>query len=43
VLPAGTVLATKDTVTLDGALWNVLSVDALGGAVVAHGRLGSAA
>jgi len=43
VLPAGTVLATKDTVTLDSVLWNVLSVDTLGGAVVAHGRLGSAA
>lgn len=40
VLPAGTVLATKDTITLAGVLWSVLAVDNLGGAVVAHARLG---
>ena len=40
VFPTGTTLATKDTVTLSGVLWNVLSVDTLGGAVVAHCRLG---
>lgn len=38
VFPAGTVLATKDTVTLAGQVWNVLAVETIGGAVVAHGR-----
>lgn len=40
VFPAGTVLATKDKVTLDGQVWSVLAVESLGGAVVAHGRRG---
>lgn len=40
VFPAGTVLATKDRVTLAGQVWNVLAVETLGGAVVAHGRRG---
>lgn len=38
VLPAGTVAATKDTLTLDGQVWSILAVETLGGAVVAHGR-----
>jgi len=40
VLPAGTVLATKDQVTLAGQTWSVLAVETIGGAVVAHGRPG---
>ena len=40
VLPVGTTVATKDTITLDGTLWNVVSVSITGGAVVAQGRLG---
>jgi hypothetical protein len=38
VLPAGTVLATKDTLTLSGQTWSILAVEGLGGAVVAHAR-----
>jgi len=38
--PTGTTLATKDTVTLAGKVWNVLAVETIGGAVVAHGRPG---
>jgi len=38
--PAGTTLATKDSVTLAGKVWNVLAVESIGGAVVAHGRPG---
>lgn len=38
VLPAGTTVATKDTITLAGATWSVLSVETISGAVVAHGR-----
>lgn len=38
VLPAGTVIATKDQVTLAGQVWGILSVEELGGAVVAHAR-----
>lgn len=38
VLPTGTAVATKDTLTLAGKTWNILSVETLGGAVVAHGR-----
>ena len=38
VLPSDTVVATKDTVTLSGSTWNIVSVGRLGGAVVAHGR-----
>lgn len=40
VFPSGTVLATKDRVTLAGQVWSVLAVENLGGAVVAHGRRG---
>lgn len=40
VFPAGTVLATKDRVTLDAQVWSVLAVETLGGAVVAHARRG---
>lgn len=39
-LPAGTAVATKDTLTLAGELWAVQSVDNIGGAVVAHARPG---
>lgn len=39
VLPVGTTVATKDTITLAGTLWNVVSVSTTGGAVVAQGRL----
>lgn len=38
VFPAGTNLATKDTVTLAGQGWSILAVESLGGAVVAHAR-----
>lgn len=38
VMPSGTVLATKDTVTLGAQSWSVLAVEDIGGAVVAHGR-----
>jgi hypothetical protein len=38
VLPTGTTIATKDTLTVSGVVWNVLSVESLGGAVVVHGR-----
>ena len=38
VLPAGTVIATKDSLTLAGSTWQILAVENLGGAVVAHGR-----
>lgn len=38
VLPTGTVISTKDTLTLAGKTWKILSVETLGGAVVAHGR-----
>lgn len=38
VLPTGTQVATKDTITLAGTTWSVLSVDDIGGAVVVHGR-----
>ncbi len=38
VLPAGTAAATKDTLTLAGQPWNILAVESLGGAVVAHAR-----
>jgi hypothetical protein len=38
VFPVGTTLATKDSVTLAGQVWNVLAVEIVGGAVVAHGR-----
>lgn len=38
VLPAGTPVATKDTVTLAGTTWHVVSVETLGGAKVIHGR-----
>ena len=38
VLPAGTTVATKDTLTLDGVTWAVLAVQAVGGAVLVHGR-----
>lgn len=40
VFPSGTTIATKDRVTLDGQAWNILAVETLGGAVVAHGRRG---
>ena len=40
VLPAGTVLETKDRITLVGQVWSILAVETLGGAVVAHGRPG---
>jgi hypothetical protein len=40
VFPAGTLLATKDRVTLGDQVWSVLAVETLGGAVVAHGRRG---
>lgn len=40
VFPTGTTLATKDRVTLAGQVWSILAVETLGGAVVAHGRLG---
>lgn len=40
VFPSGTPLATKDRVTLDTQAWNVLAVETLGGAVVAHARKG---
>ena len=38
VLPAGTVVATKDTLTLAGQLWAVVSFEELAGAVLVHGR-----
>lgn len=38
VLPAGTVVKTSDTVVVSGATWGVLAVEAIGGAVVVHGR-----
>lgn len=38
VLPSGTPVATKDTITLAGATWHVVSVETLGGAKVVHGR-----
>lgn len=38
VLPAGTTVATKDTLTLEGMAWSVLAVQAVGGAVLVHGR-----
>ena len=40
VFPTGTVMATKDKITLAGQVWSILAVENLGGAVVAHGRLG---
>ncbi len=38
VLPAGTTLAMQDELELAGQLWTPLSVDAMAGAVVVHGR-----
>lgn len=38
VLPSGTTVATKDTLTFASATWAVLSVQSVGGAVVVHGR-----
>lgn len=38
VLPSGTTVATKDTLTLAGKVWGVVSVEALAGAVLVHGR-----
>lgn len=38
VMPAGTVLGTKDTLTLAGQAWSILAVETLGGATVAQGR-----
>ena len=38
VLPAGTVIATKDTLTLSSGAWNVVSVENLAGCVAVHGR-----
>jgi len=38
VFPAGTTIATKDTVSLLGRTWNVMAVSSLAGAVVVHAR-----
>lgn len=38
VFPVGTAIATKDSVTLLGYTWNVMSVNTLEGAVVVHAR-----
>ena len=38
VLPAGTVVATKDTITLAGTTWSVSAVEEISGAVVVHAR-----
>lgn len=38
VLPYATPVATKDTITLAGTTWHVVSVETLGGATVVHGR-----
>lgn len=41
-LPTGTVVTTRDKVTFDGIVWQVLAVDTLAGAVVVHARRGVA-
>lgn len=38
VLPSGTSISTKDTLTVGAVVWGVISVEPLAGAVVAHGR-----
>lgn len=38
VLPAATVVATKDTITVSGITWGAVSVETLAGAVLVHGR-----
>jgi hypothetical protein len=38
VLPAGTSVATKDTITLAGTTWSVSAVEEISGAVVVHAR-----
>ena len=38
VFPTGTLMATKDMITLSGINWSILAMETLGGAVVAHCR-----